>query len=74
MTELTVNNPFRTLSDFSLNLHAPEVLKPATTLVVCVKRGRDFLDTTKAFEWYERGAERGDKVANKYNHGRLLFR
>ena len=30
------------------------------------------LDTTKAFEWYERGAERGDKVA-KYNYGRLLY-
>ena len=30
------------------------------------------LDMTKAFEWYERGAERGDKAA-KYNYGRLLY-
>ena len=30
------------------------------------------MDMNKAFEWYERGAERGDKVA-KYNYGRLLY-
>ena len=30
------------------------------------------VDMTKAFEWYERGAERGDKIA-KYNYGRLLY-
>src|SRR5674476_225852 len=43
MTGLTVNNRIRTLSDFSLSLHAEGVLKPAITLAACAKREMDFL-------------------------------